>query len=42
MGRFGDVTDGTLVNEVDGVRLESGPPETIRDKLTGGSDALMT
>ncbi len=31
MGRFGDVTDGTLVNEVDYVQLESGQPEMIKD-----------
>ncbi len=42
MGRFRDVTYCTLVNKFDGVQLESGPSETIRDKLDGGSDSWMT
>ncbi len=42
VGRFGDVTDGTLLNKVNGIRLERGPPEPIGEEMNGGRNSWVT
>ncbi len=35
MGGFGDFTDGAVVNEVNGIRLECRPPGMLGDVIPG-------
>lgn len=42
MGRFRDITNVTLMNKINGIRLESGPPEPVGDELIGGCNSWVT